>query len=171
MVIDSNIQSLPQNEGLSKKLLDSRSNSDSPTASADPQFKSERQKPTRADLVTLEFYDKENWIEDFCEVLFKVKERGSTIKMEIYYGLIHFISCLYVLAVAPQQMVKADYKPLQTVTAVGLTSGVGCIVGGLFINLPFVLAPPTVISIFIAVYLQSNGMGPAQGNAAVIYSG
>lgn len=172
-ITDPGIQGLPSNDGLSKKLLDNNDSSQSTELndSTNVDSKIEKNKATRADLVTLKFYDKENWLEEFCEVLFKVKERGSSIKLELYYGLIHFISCLYVLAVAPQQMIKADYKPLQTVTAVGLTSGVGCIVGGLFINLPFVLAPPTVISIFISVYLQSNGMGPAQGNAAVIYSG
>ena len=108
-----------------------------------------------------------------CEILFKVKERNSTIRYEIYYGLIHFISCLYILAVIPQQLSKAGYNVDYTVVAVGACCGVGSIVGGLFTNLPFVIAPTSVVSIFLSVirYLQSGNLGPDVGSAAVVLSG
>ena len=51
------------------------------------------------DLVKPEFYKKEGWFDEMCEVLFKLKRRNTTIKAEVYYGIIHFISCLYCLAV------------------------------------------------------------------------
>jgi xanthine/uracil/vitamin C permease (AzgA family) len=31
---------------------------------------------------------------------------------------------------------------------------VGCVIGGLVANLPFVIAPPSAISIFLSVFLQ-----------------
>jgi hypothetical protein len=51
------------------------------------------------DLVKPEFYNNENWFYEMCEVLFKLKRRNTTVKAELYYGVIHFISCLYCLAV------------------------------------------------------------------------
>jgi xanthine/uracil/vitamin C permease (AzgA family) len=49
--------------------------------------------------------------------------------------------------------------------------GIGCIVGGLFANLPFIIAPPTAISIFLSIFLQQNRLDTAVGNQAVVASG
>lgn len=49
--------------------------------------------------------------------------------------------------------------------------GVGCIIGGLFANLPFIIAPPTAISIFLSIFLQQNQLDTAVGNQAVVASG
>lgn len=122
-------------------------------------------------LVNPEFYKQDHWVEELCDVLFKLKRRGATIKAEIYYGMIHFISCLYVLAVVPQQLQSAGYNGRNTVVAVALCSGIATIFCGLFANLPFVLAPPTVVSIFLSVFLQQGGLDPNHGNIAVILSG
>ena len=48
---------------------------------------------------------------------------------------------------------------------------IGSIIGGLFANLPFIVAPPTAISIFLSVFLQERQMKYDMGNQAVIYSG
>lgn len=42
---------------------------------------------------------------------------------------------------------------------------------GLISNLPFVVAPPTAISIFLSVYLRQTNMDFTQGGLAVILSG
>lgn len=122
-------------------------------------------------LTDIEFYKQDNFIEELCEVLFKLKRRDTTIGAEVYYGVIHFISCLYVLAVVPQQMTAAGYNGKNTVTAVALSTGIATIFCGLFANLPFVLAPPTVVSIFLSVFLQQNNLEPKAGNIAVVVSG
>jgi adenine/guanine/hypoxanthine permease len=122
-------------------------------------------------LTEMEFYKQENWFEQMCEILFKLERRKTTIKAEVYYGVIHFISCLYVLAVVPQQLAGAGYNGQNTVVAVGLCTGVATIFCGLFANLPFVLAPPTVVSIFLSVFLQQNNLNQKSGNIAVILSG
>jgi xanthine/uracil/vitamin C permease (AzgA family) len=49
--------------------------------------------------------------------------------------------------------------------------GIGCIIGGLFANLPFIIAPPTAISIFLSIFLQQNRLDTAVGNQAVVASG
>jgi adenine/guanine/hypoxanthine permease len=125
----------------------------------------------RSELTTIDFYKQEGWFDELCEILFKIKERNTTIRLEIYYGLIHFISCLYILAVIPQQLSKAGYNIDYTVVAIGACCGVGSIVGGLFTNLPFVIAPTSVVSIFLSVYLQSSNLDADVGSAAVVLSG
>ncbi len=50
-------------------------------------------------------------------------------------------------------------------------SAIGSILGGLLANLPFIIAPPTSISIFLALYLQDNGWDPKVGDSAVALSG
>lgn len=103
--------------------------------------------------------------------MFKIRARNTTIRAEVYNGVIHFISCLYCLAVVPQQLSIAKYDSNNTVVSVALCVGVGTIFCGLFANLPFVLAPPTVVTIFLAVFLQQYNLGPQVGNIAVIASG
>ena len=122
-------------------------------------------------LMDREFYYKKDWFEQMCEILFKIKERQTTIRLEIYLGFVHFISCFYCLAVVPAQLSKAGYNKSYTVVAIAICSGVGSIFCGLFANLPFVLAPPTVVSIFLSVFLQQYNYGPSQGSIAVIFSG
>jgi hypothetical protein len=50
-------------------------------------------------------------------------------------------------------------------------SALGSLLGGLFANLPFIIAPPTSISIFLSLYLQDNGYDANVGNSAVALSG
>lgn len=129
------------------------------------------QRPSLRDITTREFYQKEGWFEGLCEALFKIKGRNVTISSEVYNGVIHFISCLYCLAVVPQQLSAAGYDNKNTAVAVALSSGLGTICCGLFANLPFILAPPTAVTIFQSVYLQQNNIGPREGNYGVIISG
>lgn len=91
-------------------------------------------RPHLKELITREFYQQEHWFEIMCEVLFKIRHRNTTIKAECYHGIIHFISCLYCLAVVPMQMRAAGYNTENTVVAVALCSGVGSIFCGLFAN-------------------------------------
>lgn len=122
-------------------------------------------------LANPEFYSQANCMEELCEVLFKLKRRGATIQGELYFGLIHYISCLYILAVVPQQLQSAGYDGKNTCVSVALVTGAATIFCGLFANLPFVLAPPTVVSIFLSGSLQQNNLSPTVGSTCVIFSG
>lgn len=86
-------------------------------------------------------------------------------------GLLHFISSLYTLPVIPIQLKSAGYDAARTIQITALASGIGCIVASYVTNLPFVVAPPASVSIYVAVALQENGMDQSQGDAAVILSG
>ena len=110
-------------------------------------------------------------IEIFFEKIFRIKQRNTTINMEIYCGVIQFISCLYVLPVVPQQMARASYDKQSTIVVTAGACAIGCIVASVFTNLPFIIAPPTSVSIFLAVYLQKEHMTKEDGNLAVVLSG
>ena len=126
---------------------------------------------TRGDLLHLDFYKQTGWVDEAAEVLFKIRSRNTTIRAECYFGLIHFISCVFVLAVIPQQLMQAGYDGRATVVSTAATCGVGCIICGLFANLPFVLAPPAVIGIFLTNNIQTNNLSPSIGSSAVLVSG
>jgi len=62
------------------------------------------------ELLNTDFYRKYGWFERLLEIIFRLRHRGVTAREELYYGLIQFISCLYVLAVVPQQLEAAGYN-------------------------------------------------------------
>jgi AGZA family xanthine/uracil permease-like MFS transporter len=91
--------------------------------------------------------------------------------MEIYTGIIQFISCLYVLPVVPFQMKRVGYDEQSSIIATSATCAIGCIIGAFLTDMPLIIAPPTSVSIFFAVSMQQAGMGYKEGNAALIISG
>jgi len=109
--------------------------------------------------------------EDLLNFLFKLDRRGVTIKSECVAGCVQFLSCLYVLPVIPGQLSKAGYPIDAAAVICCACCAIGSIAGGLFSNLPMIVAPPTSVSIFLVAYLRGNSMTFHQGNQAVIVSG
>jgi xanthine/uracil/vitamin C permease (AzgA family) len=91
--------------------------------------------------------------------------------MEIYTGAVQFISCLYVLPVVPFQMKRVGYIEQYTCVSTATTCAIGCIIGAFLTDMPFIIAPPTSVSIFFAVSMQQSGMLWREGNAALLISG
>ena len=86
-------------------------------------------------------------------------------------GIIQFISCLYVLPVVPFQMKRVGYDETASIIATACTCAIGCIASAFVTDMPLIIAPPTSVSIFLAVSMQQQGLAISSGNAAVIYSG
>eukprot|EP01033_Poteriospumella_lacustris_P005216 gene5217-3726_t len=86
-------------------------------------------------------------------------------------GYIHFISCLYVFPVVPGQLSDAGYDKTSSIEATALACGIGCILSSYITNLPFVIAPPTSVSIYLAVSLQQMNLNRIQGDSVVMLSG
>lgn len=103
--------------------------------------------------------------------VFEISDRSTTIQCEVLCGYINFISCLYVLPVIPNQLAAAGYDKTASIATTALACSVGSILSSYLTNLPFIVAPPTAVSIFLAVALQQNGMSQDEGDSAVIYSG
>jgi AGZA family xanthine/uracil permease-like MFS transporter len=132
---------------------------------------------TLSDMASMQFYTRERWFEELCEGLFKIQHRKTTVTQEVYYGLVHYVSCLFCLAVIPSQMAQAGYDKRGVFVSTALCCGFGSIICGLFANLPFVIAPPAAVAIFLSVYLQNyegrvgTDVLPKIGSAAVMFSG
>lgn len=105
------------------------------------------------------------------ETSFEIRERGTTVQLELFCGVLHFVSTLYTLPVIPIQLEAAGYDKAKSIQITALGSAVGCIASSYITNLPFVIAPPASVAIYIAVALQETGMNQSQGDAAVILSG
>ena len=105
------------------------------------------------------------------EEIFHCKKRGTTHLREISLGLVQFISCLYVLPVVPDQLSRAGYERTSSIVSTCTTCALGCIIGSVLTNMPFIIAPPTSVSIFLAVYLQQQNLAAHEGNVALITAG
>lgn len=75
------------------------------------------------------------------------------------------------LPVIPNQMEAAGYSKIASIEATALSCAIGCVLAAFMTNLPFVIAPPTAVSIYLAVFLQRSDMNQAQGDTIVILSG
>ena len=111
------------------------------------------------------------WLCNLIEPVFKIKKRKTTIELELYTGVVQFISCLYVLPVVPYQMKRVGYDETASIIATCVTCAIGSIIAAFLTDMPFIIAPPTSVSIFLAVSMQQTNLLPPEGNAAVIYSG
>ena len=105
------------------------------------------------------------------ELLFKIEERGSTVKQEIYCGALGFVTVASILAVNPSLLVIAGYDKHNVTSATALFAGLSCIATGMFSNLPFIMMPVLGTSIYMSVYMAQRGLTVGQGNAAVFLLG
>lgn len=110
-------------------------------------------------------------IASILEDIFHIEERGSTIRNELFCGVVHFFACMYVIPVIPGQMAKAGYHIINFATACSAMSALGCFLAGFLTNLPIVVSPLAAVSVFVSVYLRSYNLSPHVGNLAVVYAG
>lgn len=75
------------------------------------------------------------------------------------------------LPVVPFQMKRCGYDETSSIIATAATCAIGCIVGSFMTDMPLIIAPPTSVSIFLAVSMQQQGLDMIHGNTAVMLSG
>ena len=123
---------------------------------------------------------------EICEILFKIEKRGTTIKLEMYYGLIHFISCLYIIPVVSSVLIPTDCSDVSddnpssctpdlisnskknVISITILMIGFGSIILGFIANLPYIMAPATVIIIFLSEFTSANVDGTLSDQLSLI---
>src|SRR5687767_2935319 len=94
--------------------------------------------------------------------LFKISERGSTVRTEILAGVATWLTMAYILflnpailgAVADSSGVTLPFPAVLTVTA--LVAGVMTIAMGLYANVPFALASGLGLNGFVAFTLVAQ---------------
>lgn len=110
-------------------------------------------------------------LQKYLDEVFEISRRKSTVRREVLCGVVQFISCLYVLAVIPKQYVLVGMDQLSSTEITALACSAGCIMASVFTNLPFVIAPPTAVSIYLVDSMQQMDLSHAEGSSAVILSG
>eukprot|EP01038_Epipyxis_sp_PR26KG_P015949 gene15949-21642_t len=141
-----------------------------------PSWKARIKKINRS-INHLKFIKKINtpsWLQPFADLLdvqFEFTKRGSTFGTEVTTGLMDFFSCMFILAVIPNQMATVGYSGNNSAAAISFMSGIGSIASAFITNLPIIVAPSTAISIYFISILQQSALTPNHGNIAVIFSG
>eukprot|EP00981_Chlorochromonas_danica_P001456 scaffold300_cov173-Ochromonas_danica.AAC.24 len=86
-----------------------------------------------------------DWLLDHIEYVFKIRQRKTTVEMELFTGVIQFISCVYVLPVVPDQMKRAGYDEVDSIMATTVTCAI--------------------------VSMQQSGFTSKEGNAGLLIAG
>ena len=87
------------------------------------------------------------------EKLFKLKENGTNVRIEIIAGLTTFLTMAYIIALNPNLLTRYDVgSPLWNgvFMATCLASGIGTIFMAIYANKPFAMAPGIGINAFFA---------------------
>lgn len=106
------------------------------------------------------------------EKIFKLKEKGTTVKTEIIAGITTFLAMAYILAVNPGMLGQAGMDVHSVFMATALSSAIACIIMGLIANYPVALAPGMGVNAFFT-YTVCITMGHSwqAALAAVMLSG
>lgn len=125
------------------------------------------------------------------EKFFKLKDNNTTVKREFFSGITAFITMAYMILVIPnilkfsgmnaQGLIGDSALALNTIndpivgasfTAICIASGIGCLIMGLYANLPFALAPGMGLVAFFTFSVCLNlGYTWNQALSAVFISG
>lgn len=106
------------------------------------------------------------------EKVFKLKEKGTTVKTEIIAGVTTFLAMAYILAVNPGMLSETGMSYESVFLATALSSGIATLIMGLLANYPVALAPGMgVNALFTYTLIFSMGYSPAAALAAVVVSG
>ena len=97
-------------------------------------------------------------MEEKLDRLFRLSERGTTVRTEVLAGLTTFVTAAYVLAVNPSVMSAAGMDAGAVFTATALVCFLGTCVMALLTNYPFVLVPSMGLNAYFA-YTVVLGMG------------
>lgn len=120
----------------------------------------------------VELESNESSKDTLLERLFKLKQHGTTVKMEALAGATTFITMCYVILVVPEMLSAAGMDKGALFVATCLISAISCIAMGLFANWPVGLAPGMGLNAFFA-YAVVLGMGYSweQAMGAVFWGG
>lgn len=89
---------------------------------------------------------------------FKIKERGSTIKLEVIGGITTFLTMSYIIFLHPNMLAETGMDKNALITITCLASFFGTLLFGLWVNVPFAMAPGLGLNSFFT-YTIVLGMG------------
>lgn len=106
------------------------------------------------------------------EKLFRIKERGSNTRTEVFAGITTFFAMAYILAVNPNMLGQAGMDSARVFTATALAAGISTLLMAFIANLPVALAPGMGLNAFFT-FSVVQGMGYSWQTAltAVFFEG
>ena len=105
------------------------------------------------------------------ERLFRLRERGSSVPVELLGGATTFVTMAYIIVVNPAILAFAGIPPGPGTIATILTAAFGSLLMGLYANRPIAVAPYMGENAFIAFGLAALGITWQQRLGAVFVSG
>ena len=103
--------------------------------------------------------------------LFRLRERGTTARIEILGGITTFVSMAYIIVVNPAILAAAGLPTGPSTVATILVAVAGSLLMGLYANRPIAVAPYMGENAFIAFGLAAFGITWQQRLGAVFVSG
>ncbi len=108
----------------------------------------------------------------FLERFFKLKEHNTTVKREFIGGLTTFITMAYIIFVNPNVLGEAGMDKGALITVTCVASFIGTILAGLWVNVPFAMAPGMGLNAFFTYTLvMGKGATWEQALGVVFFSG
>ena len=92
------------------------------------------------------------------EKIFKLKEKGTTVKTEVLAGVTTFLAMAYILAVNPQMLGETGMSIQGVFLATAISSAVATIIMGLLANYPVALSAGMGVNALFT-YTICFGMG------------
>ena len=106
------------------------------------------------------------------EKMFKLKEKGTSVKTELIAGLTTFLAMAYILAVNPGMLGITGMSVQSVFLATAISAGISSIIMGVLANYPVALAPGMGVNALFAFTLcGSMGYSWQAALAAVFLSG
>ena len=95
---------------------------------------------------------------DWLERIFKLRQHGSSVKIELIAGLTTFVTMAYIIFVNPNVMAAAGLDHGAAFVATCLGAALGCLLMGFYANWPVGLAPGMGLNAFFT-YTVVGEMG------------
>lgn len=104
--------------------------------------------------------------------LTNLSEKGTTLRQELLAGLVSFFTIVYIIAVNSSILADAGIPMEAAVCATILTSAAGCLVMGIWGNVPLILVPGMgVNAMFTYTFVHSMGLTWQEALAVVFFAG
>jgi len=103
--------------------------------------------------------------------VFRIAERGSSVRNEVVGGITTFVSMAYIIVVNPAILAFAGIPQGPSTVATILTAAFGTLLMGLYANRPIAVAPYMGENAFLAFGLAAFGISWQQRLGAVFVSG
>jgi len=100
---------------------------------------------------------------------FSISARKSTIRKEIFAGLVTFITMAYAIVLIPSILAEAGLEFGSVMMATLLTAAFATLVMGFYANYPFVIAPGLALAIYFAYTINQHEQITWQMGLSVVF--